>query len=100
MKRIDKVMIQLEREQHKDDLQLSIAFIHYRDGKYYVTADLWDGVEAPRGRTERLTSCYDTEEEAEAAIEEIREAHKPIRGKKALEPVIITLTPRESVKSA
>ena len=91
MKRVDRLLLQVQNAQRLDALQLSVAFIdkNEQSGKWEAIADLWDG--KPQGETRRLTMVCDTEEEAIAAVDEVNELHQPT-GKRASEgyrPVVI-----------
>ena len=58
-------------------MQVSVCFVEPSGDKWRAIVDLWDGVEAPNGHTQRLILEAETEEEAVAAIREVEAAHAP-----------------------
>lgn len=90
MRRVDRLLIKVQEAQRLDAMQVSVCFVEPIGSKWRAIVDLWDGVEYPKGHTERLMLEADTEEEARAAIAEIEAVHAPTGYRaKAMESVII-----------
>ena len=77
MRRVDRLLIKIQQAQTLDAMQVSVAFVEPDGGNWKAVVDLWDGVDAPKGKTERLTLTCATEEEAVAAVEEVKAVHAP-----------------------
>lgn len=97
MRRVDRLLIKIQEAQRLDALQVSVAFVEPSGGKWRAVVDLWDGVEAPNGKTERLTLECDTEAEAVAAVHEVEAVHTPTgwRAKTLGSSIIINDLPRD-----
>lgn len=78
MKRIDRLLLKIQEAQRLDAMQVSVCLVERSGEKWQAIVDLWDGVEAPKGHTQRLILEANTKEEAVAAIEEIEAAHTPM----------------------
>lgn len=96
MRRIDRLLIQVREAEKLDALQLTVAFIEHdqTSGKWKAVANLWDGVQPPNGRTERIELECDTLEEAQEAVDGVNRVHAPTgkRAKAGAAPVVITNT--------
>ena len=77
MRRVDRLLLRVREAERLDAMQVSVCFVEPSGDKWRVIVDLWDGVEAPNGHTQRLILEAETEEEAVAAIEEVEAAHAP-----------------------
>lgn len=97
MRRVDRLLLKVREAERLDAMQVSVCFVEPSGDKWRAIVDLWDGEEAPKGKTERLILEADTEEEAVAAIEEVEAAHAPTghRAKAMEKAVIICDLPRD-----
>ena len=77
MRRVDRLLLKVQEAQRLDAMQVSVCFVEPAGDKWRAIVDLWDGVEAPAGRTQRLILEADTEKEAVASIREVEAAHAP-----------------------
>ena len=77
MRRVDRLLLRVREAERLDAMQVSVCFVEPSGDKWRAIVDLWDGVEAPNGHTQRLILEAETEEEAVAAIEEVEAAHAP-----------------------
>ena len=92
MRRVDRLLIKIQQAQRLDDLQVAVALVDHYGEKWRAIVDLWDGVDYPNGKTERLVLECETEEEAIAAIEEVEAVHTPTGWRaKTMEPAIIVM---------
>lgn len=90
MRRIDRLLIKVQEAQRLDAMQVSVCFVEPAGDKWRAIVDLWDGVDYPKGHTERLILEADTEAEVEAATAEVEAARAPTGYRaKAMENVII-----------
>lgn len=90
MRRVDRLLIKIQQAEKLDAMQVSVCFVQPRGDKWEAVVDLWDGVDYPRGKTERLILEADTQEDALAAIAEVEAAHTPTgRRAKTADSVII-----------
>lgn len=90
MRRVDRLLIKIQQAQALDAMQVSVAFVEPSGDKWRAIVDLWDGVDAPSGKTERLILECNTEGEAVAAVEEVKAVHAPTgRRVRAFEGVTI-----------
>lgn len=77
MRRVDRLLLKVQEAQRLDAMQVSMCFVKPAGDKWQAVVDLWDGVDYPKGRTERLILEADTQEEALAARDEVEAAHAP-----------------------
>lgn len=92
MRKIDRLLLKVQEAQRLDDMALSVAFIKAENnGKWSVIADLWDDVEYPKAKTQRLTMEYDTLEEAEQAVKDLEAVHKPTGRRAAVIPEAVVI---------
>lgn len=92
MRKVDRLLLKIQEAKRLDDMALSVALINAEsNGKWSVIADLWDGVEYPRGKSQRLTMEYDTLEEAEQAVKDIEAVHKPTGRRAAKVPDAVVI---------
>ena len=97
MRRVDRLLLKVREAERLDAMQVSVCFVEPSGDKWRAIVDLWDGVEAPNGHTQRLILEADTEEEAVAAIEEVEAAHAPTgyRAKTLGSVIIVDDLPRD-----
>lgn len=67
MRRVDRLLLRVREAERLDAMQVSVCFVEPSGDKWRAIVDLWDGVEAPNGHTQRLILEAETEEEAPAA---------------------------------
>lgn len=90
MRRVDRLLLKVQQAERLDAMQVSVAFVERAGEKWRAIVDLWDGIDYPNGRTQRLIMDAETEAEAVAAIEEVEAAHAPTGYRaKTLDGVII-----------
>lgn len=97
MRRVDRLLLKVQQAERLDAMQVSVAFVERAGEKWRAIVDLWDGIDYPNGRTQRLIMDAETEAEAVAAIEEVEAAHAPTgyRAKTLESVVIVDDLPRE-----
>ena len=97
MRRVDRLLLKIQEAERLDAMQVSVCFVEPAGEKWRAIVDLWDGVERPKGHTQRLILEADTEEEAVKAIEEVEAAHAPTgyRAKTLDSAIIIDDIPRD-----
>ena len=97
MRRVDRLLIKIQEAQRLDAMQVSVAFVEPSGDKWRAVVDLWDGVEAPKAKTERLILECNTEAEAVDAVHEVEAVHTPTgwRAKTMESVIIIDDLPRE-----
>lgn len=97
MRRVDRLLLKVQEAQRLDAMQVFVCFVEPAGDKWRAIVDLWDGVEAPAGRTQRLILEADTEKEAVASIREVEAAHAPTgyRAKTMDSVIIIDDLPRD-----
>lgn len=93
MRRVDALLLKVQQAERLDDMQVSVCIVRHPGEKWEAIVDLWNGVDYPRGRSQRLILETDTEEEALAAIEEVKAAHAPTghRASAIADPSIIII---------
>lgn len=64
MRRVDRLLLRVREAERLDAMQVSVCFVEPSGDKWRAIVDLWDGVEAPNGHTQRLILEAETEEEA------------------------------------
>ena len=90
MRRVDRLLLKVQEAQRLDAMQVGVCFVERAGDGWRAVVDMWDGVEAPKGHTQRLTLEAQTEDEAIAAIKEVEAAHAPTGHRaKTLNSVII-----------
>jgi len=90
MRRVDRLLLKVQEAQQLDAMQVAVCFVERAGDGWRAVVDLWDGVEAPKGHTQRLTLEAETQDEAVAAIREVEAAHAPTGYRaKTLDSVII-----------
>lgn len=77
MRRVDRLLIKIQEAQRLEAMQVSVAFVEPSGDKWRAIVDLWDGVDHPKGHTQRLILETETQEEAIAAVAEVEAAHAP-----------------------
>lgn len=97
MRRVDRLLLKVQEAQRLDAMQVSVCFVEPSGDKWRAIVDLWDGVDYPKGHTQRLTLEADTQEEVIAAIREVEAAHAPTgyRAKTLDSVTIINDLPRD-----
>ncbi len=97
MRRVDRLLLKVQQAERLDAMQVTVCFVEPNGDKWRAIVDLWDGIEAPAGHTQRLILEADTEKEAVAAIREVEAAHAPTgyRAKAMEKAVIICDLPRD-----
>ena len=97
MRRVDRLLLKVQEAERLDAMQVSVCFVEPAGEKWRAIVDLWDGVDHPKGHTQRLILEADTEAEAIAAIEEVEAAHAPTgyRAKTLESAIIIDDLPRD-----
>ena len=92
MRRVDRLLLRVREAERLDAMQVSVCFVEPSGDKWRAIVDLWDGVEYPKGKTERLVLECETEEEAIAAVHEVEAVHTPTGWRaKTMEPAIIVM---------
>lgn len=77
MRKVDRLLIKVQEAQRLDAMQVGVCFVNPAGDKWQAIVDLWDGVDYPKGQSERLILKADTQEEALAAIAEVKATHAP-----------------------
>ncbi len=78
MHRVDRLLLKVQQAERLDNLQLAVAFIEPKGGKWEACAQLWNGKDHDKGGlTEYVKILCDTQEEALAAVDEVEKAHAP-----------------------
>jgi plastocyanin len=77
MRKVDRLLLKVQQAQRLDAMQVSVAFVEPSGDKWRAIVDLWDGVDYPNAKTQRLELELNTMEEAVAAVEEVKAAHAP-----------------------
>ena len=90
MRRVDRLLLKVQEAMRLDTMQVSVCFVEQYEDRWRAIVDLWDGVEAPAGHTERLILEAKSKEEALAAIQEVEKSHTPTGFKaKTMDSVVI-----------
>ena len=65
MRRVDRLLLRVREAERLDAMQVSVCFVEPSGDKWRAIVDLWDGVEAPNGHTQRLILEAETEEKTQ-----------------------------------
>ena len=97
MRRVDRLLLKVQEAERLDAMQVSVAFVEPAGEKWRAIVDLWDGVDHPKGHTQRLILETETEAEAVEAVKEVEAAHAPTgyRAKTMESTIIIDDLPRD-----
>ena len=97
MRRVDRLVLKVQEAERLDAMQVSVAFVEPAGEKWRAIVDLWDGVDHPKGHTQRLILETETEAEAVEAVKEVEAAHAPTgyRAKTMESAIIIDDLPRD-----
>ena len=97
MRRVDRLLLKVQEAERLDAMQVSVAFVEPAGEKWRAIVDLWDGVDHPKGHTQRLILETETEAEAVEAVKEVEAAHAPTgyRAKTMENAIIIDDLPRD-----
>ena len=78
MNRVDALLMKVKPPEEGAGLRLTTAFITKDGERWRLAADLWDGEKS--SGTKRLISHHDTQDAAEAALEDLRKKHGTHKG--------------------
>lgn len=77
MRKVDMLLLKVQEAQKLDSMQVATCLVLPAGDKWQAMIDLWDGVDYPNGRSQRLILETDTKEEALAARDEVKAVHAP-----------------------
>ena len=77
MKKVDRLIMKAQASQRSGILQVSACLVEPVGSGWQAIVNLWDGVAAPNGRTDRIVLDAGTQDEAIAAVEKMQSERAP-----------------------